>query len=122
MEKWIDAIQLTYNMILCGIAFPLLAWFIKRLITEQKTELLARFLATDARFERLESCFTKELREVNGKAEKGSDKTREVLAQKPDKQYLEQCLEENRRSHEALWDRIHHHTHDPKTGNVQITS
>lgn len=122
MEHWLTSLQWTFNFILCGIAFPLLAWFIKRLITDQKSELMARFVTTDSRIERLESCFTNELRAVNDKAEKRSEATRVALAQKPDNHYLEKCLDDNRRSHEAIWDRIHHHKHDPKTGEVQISS
>lgn len=29
--------------------------------------------------------------------------------------------EDNDRQHAEIWERIHHHTHDPKSGNVQVT-
>jgi hypothetical protein len=85
--------QWTYNLILCGVAFPAIGLTLNRLVKQlDKQGEQITTLATDA--------------------EKRSQALRDLLEKKADKDDIKEFCERNDREHEDIWKRVNRHKHN----------
>ena len=89
--------HITWNLILSIIAFPSLAWFIKRELDENRNAVKENQVTIRQEMKEIKTCMMSMKREIDARVHK------------------DDCEEESK----IKWNRLNHHTHDAQ-GRVVI--